>query len=55
MMMTFPKIGVDFEVTGAATVGVVGAGCAQLFRQRRAVDLVECSLRERKGWSPQRG
>jgi len=52
---TFPEIGVDFEATGAATVGPVGVGCAHLFRQRLAVDFAERWLRERKGRSQRRG
>jgi aminoglycoside 3-N-acetyltransferase len=45
---TFPVIGVDFEATGAATVGRVGVGRAHLFRQRLAVDFAERWLRARK-------
>jgi aminoglycoside 3-N-acetyltransferase len=45
---TFPGIGVDFEATGAATVGPVGIGRAHLFPQRLAVDFAERWLRARK-------
>lgn len=51
----FPEIGVDFELTGAATVGLVGVARSYLFRQRLAVDFAERWLRDRKGQSPQRG
>jgi len=51
---TFAEIGMDFEATGAASVGLVGVGRAHLFRQRLAVDFAERWLRERKGQSPQR-
>ncbi len=45
---TFPAIGVDFEATGAATVGPVGVGRAHLFPQHLAVDFAERWLRARK-------
>jgi aminoglycoside 3-N-acetyltransferase len=45
---TFPEIGADFEATGAARVGPVGAGQARLFSQRAAVNFAEQWLRERK-------
>jgi aminoglycoside 3-N-acetyltransferase len=45
---SFPVIGVDFEATGAATVGPVGVGRAHLFSQRLAVDFAERWLRARK-------
>lgn len=45
---TFPGIGGDFEATGAATVGPVGAGQGRLFSQHAAVDFAERWLRERK-------
>lgn len=45
---TFPEIGADFEATGAAKVGPVGAGQARLFSQRGAVDFAEQWLQERK-------
>jgi aminoglycoside 3-N-acetyltransferase len=45
---TFPQIGRDFEATGAARVGPVGAGQARLFSQRQGVDFAERWLRERK-------
>jgi aminoglycoside 3-N-acetyltransferase len=52
---TFPEIGMDFEATGAVTVGKVGAGRAHLFRQRLAVDFAERWLRKWSERSPQRG
>lgn len=45
---TFPEIGADFEATGAATVGPVGAGQARLFSQRAGVDFAERWLRKRQ-------
>lgn len=46
---TFPEIGADFEATGVARIGPVGAGQARLFPQRAAVDFAERWLRARKG------
>jgi aminoglycoside 3-N-acetyltransferase len=45
---TFPQIGADFEATGVARIGPVGAGQARLFPQRAAVDFAERWLRARK-------
>jgi aminoglycoside 3-N-acetyltransferase len=46
---TFPATGVDFEATGAATVGPVGVARAHLFPQRLAVDFAERWQQARKG------